>query len=235
MTDSLLHVNVNDKTEKKGNLTYLSWAWAWAEVLKHDPGATWFVHTYGPPGSDQPCMWIGETAMVHTSVVIKGLSRSCMLPVMDHKNNALKNPDARKISDAIMRCMTKAISMHGLGLYIYAGEDLPEPEAGEHTPPSLVPVLQASIDAAKAKRTGVMADVLASLPPLSREDALYYDELAHNVSKATGPGVALALIDAERLDSEQKLHLWSRLDSKVRSGLKAEQAKQDFQPTKASA
>ena len=123
---SLLSINVNDKTEKKGQLTYLSWAWAWAEVLKHDPQATWVVHTYGPQGSEQPCMWIGETAMVHVSVTISGLRRECLLPVMDNKNNAVKLPDARKISDAIMRCMTKAISMHGLGLYIYAGEDLPQ-------------------------------------------------------------------------------------------------------------
>ena len=64
--------------------------------------------------------------MVKTIVTIKGKTRSCQLPVMDNKNNAVKSPDARKISDAIMRCMTKAISMHGLGLYIYAGEDLPE-------------------------------------------------------------------------------------------------------------
>ena len=124
----MLHINVNEHTEKKGQLTYLSWAWAWAEVLKHDPLATWVVHTYGPQGAEQPCMWIGETAMVHTSVTVKGLRRECMLPVMDNKNNAVKLPDSRKISDAIMRCMTKAISMHGLGLYIYAGEDLPEPE-----------------------------------------------------------------------------------------------------------
>ncbi len=133
---SLLSINVNDKTEKKGGLTYLSWAWAWAEALKADPAATWVVHTYGPQGAEQPCMWIGETAMVHTSVTINGTRRECMLPVMDHKNNAVKLPDARKISDAIMRCMTKAISMHGLGLYIYAGEDLPQeaPPEPPHDP-----------------------------------------------------------------------------------------------------
>lgn len=131
----LLKINVNDHTEKKGQLTYLSWAWAWAEVLKIDPAATWTVHTYGPQGSEQPCMWIGDTAMVHTSVTVKGLRRECMLPVMDHRNNAMKNPDARKISDAIMRCMTKAISMHGLGLYIYAGEDLPESDEAEPDKP----------------------------------------------------------------------------------------------------
>jgi hypothetical protein len=122
----LLKINVNEHTEKKGGLTYLSWAWAWAEVLKHDPAATWVAHLYGPPGSEEPCMRIGETAMVHTSVTINGLRRECLLPVMDNRNNAVKNPDARKISDAIMRCMCKAIAMHGLGLYIYAGEDLPQ-------------------------------------------------------------------------------------------------------------
>jgi hypothetical protein len=127
----LLSINVSGHTEKKGNLTYLSWAWAWAEVLKVDPQATWIVHTYGPQGAEQPCMWIGDTAMVHTSVTIKDLRRECMLPVMDNKNNAVKQPDSRKISDAIMRCMTKAISMHGLGLYIYAGEDLPMVESAE--------------------------------------------------------------------------------------------------------
>ena len=127
--NDLLAVNVNEHTEKKGALTYLSWAWAWAEVLKVDPQATWVVHTYGPQGAEQPCMWIGDTAMVHTSVTVNGLRRECMLPVMDHKNNAVKQPDSRKVSDAIMRCMTKAISMHGLGLYIYAGEDLPMVEA----------------------------------------------------------------------------------------------------------
>lgn len=133
----LLKLNVNEHVERKGNLSYLSWAWAWAEVLKYDPAATWVAHNYGPEGSQQPCMWIGETAMVHCSVTIKGQRRECMLPVMDNKNNAVKNPDARKISDAIMRCMTKAIAMHGLGLYIYAGEDLPQVEPEPVAPATL--------------------------------------------------------------------------------------------------
>lgn len=118
----LLKINVNEHTEKKGKLTYLSWAWAWAEVLKHDPAATWGVVFFG----DAPCMMIGQTAMVHTWVTINGIRRECLLPCMDNNNNAVKNPDSRKISDTIMRCMTKTCAMHGLGLYIYAGEDLPE-------------------------------------------------------------------------------------------------------------
>jgi len=127
MSTELLSLNVNGHTERKGQLTYLSWAWAWAEVLKFDPAAEWEPVEYlQPDGTLSPCMWIGDTAMVKTRVTIKGKTRVCQLPVMDNKNNAVKNPDARKISDAIMRCMTKAIGMHGLGLYIYAGEDLPE-------------------------------------------------------------------------------------------------------------
>ena len=76
-------------------------------------------------------MRIGKTAMVHVSVTIKNLRRECMLPVMDHRNKAIQDPDAFAVNTAIMRCMTKAISMHGLGLYIYAGEDLPEQDESE--------------------------------------------------------------------------------------------------------
>ena len=106
------------------------WAWAWAECLKADPLATWGVVTYGHGAEEKPFMSIGKTAMVHTWVSIKGLRRDCMLPVMDHRNKAIQNPDAFAVNTAIMRCMTKAISMHGLGLYIYAGEDLPEDDDG---------------------------------------------------------------------------------------------------------
>lgn len=143
---ALLKINVNDHTEKKNGLTYLSWAWAWAEVLKHDPEATWVAHTYGVPGAEEPCMRIGKTAMVHVSVTIKGLRRDCMLPVMDHRNKAIQDPDAFAVNTAIMRCMTKAISMHGLGLYIYAGEDLPEIDEAERDA-----VRRAWIDARKAE------------------------------------------------------------------------------------
>ena len=119
----LLHLNVNDHTEKKNGLTYLSWAWAWAEVLKVDPLATWETHEF----NGLPCCILPDTsALVKTSVTIKGHTKSMWLPVMDHKNKAIKGPDAFEVNKAIVRCLTKAISMHGLGLYIYAGEDLPE-------------------------------------------------------------------------------------------------------------
>jgi hypothetical protein len=121
MTD-LLKINVNEHTEKKNGLTYLSWAWAWAEVLKVDPKARWEVRTF----NGYPACAMNETAMVCVEAVIGGMARECWLPVMDHRNKAIKNPDAFAINTAIMRCLAKAIAMHGLGLYIYAGEDLPE-------------------------------------------------------------------------------------------------------------
>ena len=124
----LLKINVNDHTERKGNLTYLSWAWAWAEVLKIDPAAVWT--SYETDGL--PVVYLkDDTAMVRVGVTINGNHKSCVLPVMDNRNRAIQNPDAFAINTAIMRCLAKAIAMHGLGLYIYAGEDLPEGEKPE--------------------------------------------------------------------------------------------------------
>jgi hypothetical protein len=197
---SLLSVNVNDKTEKKGGLTYLSWAWAWAEALKADPSATWVAHTYGPQGSEQPCMWVGETAMVHTSVTINGLRRECMLPVMDHKNNAVKLPDARKISDAIMRCMTKAISMHGLGLYIYAGEDLPQESAPEPEPDPRQDELQnLALYLIDCERNGTQMDAIR----------VWYAADTWNADEPTA--------------NEERMAVWGMLkhESKLRAAIKA--------------
>lgn len=118
----LLALNVNEHTEKKANLTYLSWAWAWAEALKADPNAHYQVTMFG----DKCYMDINGTAMVFVTVTLFGKPATCQLPVMDHRNKAIMNPDAFAMNTAIMRCMTKALSLHGLGLYIYAGEDLPE-------------------------------------------------------------------------------------------------------------
>lgn len=130
----LLKVNVNDHVERKNGLAYLSWAWAWAEVLKLDPQATWEA----AERDGIPCILLpGGTAMVKVTVTVKGHAKSCLLPVMDHRNKAIPNPDAFQINTAIMRCLVKCISMHGLGLYIYAGEDLPEDAAGSTEPSEL--------------------------------------------------------------------------------------------------
>jgi hypothetical protein len=121
----LLNKNVNEHTEKKANLTYLSWAWAWAEALKADPTATYKVEMFG----DKCFMDINGTAMVFVTVTMFDKPMTCQLPVMDYRNKAILNPDAFAVNTAIMRCMTKALSLHGLALYLYAGEDLPEGES----------------------------------------------------------------------------------------------------------
>jgi hypothetical protein len=123
----LLSINVNDHIERKNSLSYLSWAWAWAEVLKIDPKATWKAVEYLDGANMMPVMWLRDgSAMVKVEVTINGETKQSILPVMDHKNKAITNPDAFAINKNIMRCLAKAISMHGLGLYIYAGEDMPE-------------------------------------------------------------------------------------------------------------
>ena len=130
----LLKLNVNEHTEKKVNLTYLSWAWAWAEALKADAKATFKVEMFG----DKCFMDINGTAMVWVTVTMFEKPMTCQLPVMDHRNKAIQSPDAFQVNTAIMRCMTKALALHGLGLYIYSGDDLPEDDK-----PAPAPVAEA--------------------------------------------------------------------------------------------
>ena len=125
--EKLNAVNVNGKTEKKNGLTYLSWAWAWAEVKKVDPKANYTVY-------ESVNGWNyhtdGKTAWVKTGVTIDGVEHIEYLPVMDYKNKSipLDKITSFDVNKAIQRSLTKACARHGLGLYIYAGEDLPEAE-----------------------------------------------------------------------------------------------------------
>lgn len=122
----LIKVDTSGHIEKKNGLSYLSWAWAWTEALKADPSANFHVESFTYDDVTLPFMKIGDTAMVWVSVTMFGQKRTCMLPVMDHRNKPIPKPDAFQVNTAIMRCMVKALALHGLGLHIYAGEDLPE-------------------------------------------------------------------------------------------------------------
>ena len=116
-------INVNDKTEKKGNLTYLSWAFAWAEFKKIYPEATYKINPFdGTFCSGNEKMGY----MVQTQVTAGQNTYEMWLPVMDMRNNTVLQPKMTEINKTIMRCLTKNLAMFGLGLYIYAGEDLPE-------------------------------------------------------------------------------------------------------------
>ena len=125
----LLKININERLEKKGNLSYLSWAHAWGEALRIDPNATFHVSSFDRgDGVTQIYMDVNGTALVWVTVTLNGKAMTCQLPVMDNKNKAIPNPDAFAVNTAIMRCMVKALALHGLGLYVYAGEDLPDGE-----------------------------------------------------------------------------------------------------------
>lgn len=147
--EKLSSINVNDKVEKKNGLTYLSWAWAWGEVKKLYPDAVYdIIHD---PVSQKPYFYDEKLGfMVMTTVTIQNQSLCMWLPVMDGANKAMmtkpynyqtrfgeKTVEAATMFDinkTIMRCLTKNLAMHGIGHYIYAGEDLPETENNAPAP-----------------------------------------------------------------------------------------------------
>ena len=117
--NDLRKINVNEHIEKKNGLSYLSWAYAVDTLLQQDPQATW---SYGSP------MQFGETLMVFCTVHAFNKSMTAQLPVLNFRNQAIPNPDAMAVNTAMQRCLAKAIALHGIGIYIYSGEDLPESE-----------------------------------------------------------------------------------------------------------
>ena len=118
-------INCNEHTERKGNLTYLSWAWAWQMVKTHFPDATYTIY-------ENPDGWNyftdGKSCWVKTGVTIQGLEHIEYLPVMDSRNQSipLNAVTSFDVNRTVQRSLTKACARHGLGLYIYAGEDLPD-------------------------------------------------------------------------------------------------------------
>lgn len=127
---TLNDINVNGKTEQKNGLTYLSWAWAWGEVKKIFPDATYTIYE-----NENGCFYHtdGRTCWVKTGVTVNGIEHIEYLPVMDFRNKSIdiKSVTSFDVNKAIQRSLTKAVARHGLGLYIYAGEDLPEAEQAE--------------------------------------------------------------------------------------------------------
>jgi len=115
---TLSTVNVSQHVEKKGNLSYLSWAWAWGTLMEHYPQAEFEMDS-------QPSVEADGSVTVWCEVTIDDCVRKMWLPVMDNRNNAVSTPNAREISDARMRCLVKCLALFGLGFSLYAGEDLP--------------------------------------------------------------------------------------------------------------
>lgn len=196
----LSQINVNEHIEKKNGLSYLSWAWAVAELLKADPNATWEYK--------EPIRW-NDTVMVFCTVTAFNKPMTAQLPVMDHRNKAISNPDAFAVNTAMQRCLAKAIALHGLGLYIYAGEDIPEGEAEAF--------------AKKAAEKGV-TPTAGALENFTAEERKFISEFAEGIQVHFDDGKPIsdvvAMLEERHLDNEEKIAVWNFLDSKCRSAIK---------------
>lgn len=131
MTESVWHnlsrFDVSKEVEQKGRFDYLSWAWAWAYVKEKYPSATFEKHIFRD-NQDNPLPFMRDTkghTYVAVTVTIEDISHTEIHYVMDHKNQSIVHPDGGQVNKALQRCLVKAIAFHGLGLNVYAGEDLP--------------------------------------------------------------------------------------------------------------
>jgi hypothetical protein len=181
--ETLNGINVNGKTEKKNGLTYLSWAWAWAEVKKAYPDAFYTIYEAANGWNYHTD---GRTCWVKTGVTIQGLEHIEYLPVMDSRNRSIPVDAVTSfdVNKAIQRSLTKACARHGLGLYIYAGEDLPEGETAPVQEPERIAMDQdtywkviAAYAAGKTTKTGgslrekVIQEYKATPAQIARFDA----------------------------------------------------------------
>ena len=138
----LRQIDVSKYTEKKNGLTYLSWAWAVDQLLLADSKAHWFYPEFQ--------RWGNGSVMVFCTVVANDIAKTAQLPVMDYRNKPIEDPDSFAVNTAMQRCLAKAIALHGIGLYIYNGEDLP-PDVEPEQPPKVnnIPAPDKAVEKAK--------------------------------------------------------------------------------------
>lgn len=163
---TLNEINVNEHTEKKNGLTYLSWAWAWSKVKENFPDAFYTIYE-NKDGLNYHTD--GRTCWVKTGVTINGLEHIEYLPVMDYRNASIAADKVTSfdVNKAIQRSLTKAAARHGLGLYIYAGEDLPEAERDGQ----MDELGRACDEARKAKDEDELKEVYFRYPKLAKDKA----------------------------------------------------------------
>ena len=167
---TLNEINVNEHTEKKNGLTYLSWAWAWSKVKENFPDAFYTIYE-NKDGLNYHTD--GRTCWVKTGVTINGLEHIEYLPVMDYRNASIAADKVTSfdVNKAIQRSLTKAAARHGLGLYIYAGEDLPEAERDGQRDGQMDELGRACDEARKAKDEDELKEVYFRYPKLAKDKA----------------------------------------------------------------
>ena len=193
--NDLYSVNVNGHTEKKNNLTYLSWAWAWGEIKKKHPDATYTVYENADGWNYHTD---GRTCWVKTGVTVNGIEHIEYLPVMDYKNKSIstENVTSFDVNKAIQRSLTKACARHGLGLYIYAGEDLPEEEAAEKQ------------DASRNVKNIAANNIISGLAKArGKSDAEILNALMRQISKPEGTTIESLEYD-DLMDAIKILNDW---------------------------
>lgn len=140
-------INVNDHVERKGQFSYLSWPYAVAQLRLADPTASWEVRRF----DGLPYLKTEAGHFVEVAVTVQGLTLSQIHPVLDGKNQPIAEPDAFDINTSIQRCLVKAIALHGLGLYIYAGEDVPGDPKPQPKAASVAPITSGKATAAQVR------------------------------------------------------------------------------------
>lgn len=167
--ETLSKINVNDHTEKKNGLTYLSWAWAWGVLKEHYPDATFEKHIQ--PNGMPYIMDANGFAYVQVTVTVDGISSTELFPVLDYKNKAVVKPDSFAINTAMQRALAKAISYHGLGHYIYAGEDVPQADEPTQSAAEAPQKPKSAAAVVAAPAAAVAAPAPAEAPTPSVKDA----------------------------------------------------------------
>lgn len=193
--NDLYAVNVNGHTEKKNNLNYLSWAWAWGEIKKRHPDATYTVYENADGWNYHTD---GRTCWVKTGVTVNGIEHIEYLPVMDYKNKSIsiENVTSFDVNKAIQRSLTKACARHGLGLYIYAGEDLPEEEAAEKQ------------DASRNAKNIAANNIISGLAKVrNKSDGEILNALMRQISKPEGTTIESLEYD-DLMDAIKILNDW---------------------------
>ncbi|ENQ3106018.1 DUF1071 domain-containing protein [Bacillus cereus] len=179
----LASIDVSKHVEKKGRFSYLSWSWAVDQLLKKCPDATWRVARF----DGLPYLKTEVGYFVEVEVTVNNITRSQIHPVLDNYNKPIATPTSFQINTSIQRCLAKAIALHGLGLYIYSGEDIPQDDEPKQTSKqqSIVPEKEQERQAQVANEQRIQA-IHAQIRELSEVYDMPFEETKTTVKQSLG-------------------------------------------------